>query len=62
MNRIIAKKSISADLVKFEIRTSIALNEIKVGQYVILIAKKIRQGIYSNTKMLQNNREISGSI
>jgi len=62
MNKIIAKKSISADLVKFKIRTSIALNEIKVGQYVILIAKKIRQGIYSNTKMLQNNREISGSI
>lgn len=40
MNRIIAKKSISEDLVKFEIRTSIAVNEIKVGQYVILTVEK----------------------
>lgn len=40
MNRIIAKKSISEDLVKFEIRTSIAVNEVKVGQYVILTVEK----------------------
>lgn len=36
MNKIIAKKSISEDLVKFEIRTSIALNEFKPGQYIVL--------------------------
>ena len=40
MNKIIAKKSISADLVKFEIRTSVALKEIKVGQHVVLIVEK----------------------
>ncbi len=45
MNKIIARKSISADLVKFEIRTSIALNEFEVGQYVILRIEKDDQGI-----------------
>jgi NAD(P)H-flavin reductase len=45
MNRIIAKKNLSEELVKFEIRTSIAVNEIKVGQYIILNIEKDDAGI-----------------
>lgn len=36
MNRIIARKIVSASNVKFEISTSIPVNEIQPGQYVIL--------------------------
>lgn len=36
MNKIIAKKYVSADLVKFEIRTSFHPREIKPGQYILL--------------------------
>jgi glutamate synthase (NADPH) small chain len=35
MNKIIAKKHLSDNIVKFEIRTSISAKEIKPGQYVI---------------------------
>ena len=45
MNKIIAKKSLSEDLVKFEIRTPIAINEIKPGRYVLLIVEKDEPGI-----------------
>jgi len=45
MNKIIAKKSLSEDLVKFEIRTSIAANEIKPGRYILLIVEKDEPGI-----------------
>ncbi|HAQ19364.1 MAG TPA: hypothetical protein DCR40_09065 [Prolixibacteraceae bacterium] len=40
MNKIIAKKRISDEVVKFEIRTSIAINEIRIGHYVILQDEK----------------------
>lgn len=36
MSRIIAKKSISEQLVRFEISTSIPVKDIKPGQYIIL--------------------------
>ena len=45
MNKIIAKKSLSEDLVKFEIRTTIAVGEIKIGQYIILAIEKDEAGI-----------------
>jgi len=45
MNKIIAKKNISENLVKFEIRTVIALNDIKTGQYVLLTVEKNELGI-----------------
>jgi len=45
MNKIIAKKSLSEDLVKFEIRTPIAINEIKPGRYILLIVEKDEPGI-----------------
>jgi len=45
MNKIIAKKGISEDLVKFEISTPIAVNEIKPGQYIILTVEKNGMGI-----------------
>jgi len=44
MNKIIAKKSVSEDLVKFEIRTSINLGEIKPGQYILLTTEKNETG------------------
>lgn len=40
MNKIIAKKNLSEDLVKFEIS-----NEIKIGQYIILTIEKNETGI-----------------
>ncbi len=45
MNKIIAKRSLSEDLVKFEIRTSVARREIKTGQYIILTTEKYKPGI-----------------
>ncbi|MDP2891104.1 MAG: hypothetical protein Q8P34_19330 [Bacteroidota bacterium] len=36
MNKIVAKRIVSENLVKFEIKTSREINEIKPGQYVIL--------------------------
>ena len=45
MNKIIAKKSLSEDLVKFEIRTPIATNEIKPGRYILLVVEKDEPGI-----------------
>jgi glutamate synthase (NADPH/NADH) small chain len=45
MNKIIAKKSLSEDLVKLEIRTPIAANEIKPGRYILLIVEKDDPGI-----------------
>lgn len=45
MNKIIAKKCLSEDLVKFEIRNSIAVNEIMVGQYILLTIEKDEAGI-----------------
>lgn len=45
MNKIIAKKSLSVDLVKFEIRTPIATNEIKPGRYILLVVEKDEPGI-----------------
>jgi NAD(P)H-flavin reductase len=45
MNRIVTKKSISEDLVKLEIRTSIAVNNIQPGQYIILRMEENEPGI-----------------
>lgn len=45
MNKIIAKKSISEDIIKFEIRTSIAVNDIRPGRYILLIVEKDEPGI-----------------
>lgn len=45
MNKIIAKKSLSEDLVKFEIRTPIASNDIKPGRYILLVVEKDEPGI-----------------
>lgn len=40
MDRIIAKKIVSENIVRFEISTSIPVNEIKPGQYIILRIEK----------------------
>jgi NAD(P)H-flavin reductase len=45
MNKIIAKKNFSEDLVKLEIRTSVAANDIKPGRYVQLIVEQDEPGI-----------------
>ncbi|HZL12100.1 MAG TPA: hypothetical protein VFC65_19115 [Prolixibacteraceae bacterium] len=45
MNRIISNTRVSENLLKFEVRTSIAVNEIKAGQYVILKLEKNEPGI-----------------
>ncbi|MDD2306938.1 MAG: hypothetical protein PHP53_19705 [Prolixibacteraceae bacterium] len=45
MNKIIAKKSISSDVVRFEIRTSMAVNDIRPGRYILLIVEKDKHGI-----------------
>ena len=45
MNKIIAKKTISDDVLKFEIRTPIASNDIKPGRYILLIVEKDEPGI-----------------
>lgn len=45
MNKIIGKRNISEELIKFEIKTSIAVKEINVGQYIILTIKKNEPGI-----------------
>lgn len=45
MNRILTKKHISENLVKFEIRTSICLNNIQPGQYIIVRMQESDLGI-----------------
>lgn len=45
MNRILTKKHISEDLVKFEIRTSICLSNIQPGQYIIVRMQESDPGI-----------------
>ena len=45
MNRILTKKHISEGLVKFEIRTSISINNIKTGQYIIIRMQESDPGI-----------------
>lgn len=45
MNRILTKKHISEDLVKFEIRTSISINNIQPGQYIIVRMQESDPGI-----------------
>ncbi len=45
MNRIIAKKNISANVMKFEIRTSTVLNDIRPGRYILIILEKDKPGI-----------------
>lgn len=45
MNKIIAKKSLSEDLMKFEIRTPIAINDVKPGRYILLVVEKDEPGI-----------------
>lgn len=45
MNKIIAKKSISANVLKIEIRTSIAATDIKPGRYILLIVEEDKPGI-----------------
>jgi ferredoxin--NADP+ reductase len=45
MNKIIAKKSISEGIVKFEIRTATAALEIKPGRYIVIIVEKDEPGI-----------------
>lgn len=45
MNKIIVKKSISEDIMKFEIRTSISVNDIRPGRYILLIVEKDDPGI-----------------
>jgi len=44
MNRILSKKYISDDLVKFEISTTMPLKTINPGQYIILKLKSIEVG------------------
>lgn len=45
MNRILTKKHISEGLVKFEIRTSISINNIQPGQYIIIRMQESDPGI-----------------
>ncbi len=45
MNKIIGKRAVSADFVKFEIKSSIAEKEIMPGQYILLRTEKDNQGI-----------------
>jgi len=45
MNKIVAKKTFSELVTKFEIRTSIALTEISIGQYILLTVAENEPGI-----------------
>ena len=58
MNRIIAKKIISEDVIKFEISTSIPINDIKPSQYIILRMKKNGDGFALSVVKTNAEKEI----
>lgn len=57
MNKIIAKKYVSENLVKLEIKTSIATSEIKTGQYLIFRIEETGPRIPLSVSKMDSEKE-----